>query len=227
MADTDRSITQIADSTRPRVYLEPIQSPTSTAASTAAGSDEVFGVPVFVHPDGTDGPPQWYRVLGVDEFIDCGSTIFIVANLPSLTPDPRCGLANVGYVTVTERTAISFVGLRWGDDLLDEFAVHPPNPISGGIEIKSPSFGAGKACCVVHIFANAKYLGKKHGFDTTKNACVDVNTCSTLIDGGFLGFNVNLSLCYDTKDHPKQLFAELIISLGPFSKTYDAVIQTQ
>jgi len=120
MADNIRSINDVADETRSvRVYLEPIQSPVSAAPVTAANPGELFGVPVFFHPNGTDGSPLWYRVLGVEGVIDCNSTTFIIANLPDLTGDPKCGLANVGYVEVSNRAEIAYVETNWGDSLLE------------------------------------------------------------------------------------------------------------
>lgn len=120
MADDTRTINDVADEARSiRVYLEPIQPPVSAPAGSSADPGEVFGVPVFFHPKGTDGSPLWYRVLGVTDVVDCNSTTFIIANLPDLISDPKCGLANVGYVEVSNREEIAYVEMNWGESLLE------------------------------------------------------------------------------------------------------------
>jgi len=58
--------------------------------------------------------------------------VFIFANLPPLTSDPKCGLSNTGYVELPRHSVIPFVEMKWGDSLFDEF----PKGVSLDIDIE-------------------------------------------------------------------------------------------
>jgi len=89
--------------------------------------------------------------------------------------------------------------------------------INGGVELKNPRIENGKACVTVHAWAEIKVLGKKVGFDETKDVCLSLDQCITIVDIG-VG---KAEICYRP---PNQLCVKACIGKWGLSQCWDKCV---
>jgi hypothetical protein len=94
-----------------------------------------------------------------------------------------------------------------------------PYGVDGGIQFSNPRFQNGQACVTVHVWAKIdnNFPPIHVGFDTTKDLCISLDQCVTIIDIG-VG---KAQVCYRP---PNQVCVEASIGVGPISKTWSQCI---